>query len=56
MDDFAIGDTVEITGATMTGNVGAIVYLDSEREKYLVRVGGSTQNFFSADELRLFGS
>ncbi|WP_285136506.1 hypothetical protein [Microbacterium sp. lyk4-40-TSB-66] len=54
MDAFAIGDTVEITGPVMTGNVGTVVHLDTAREKYLVRVGGATQNYFPAEQLRLF--
>lgn len=32
MSDFAIGDTVQITGPTMTGNVGTVVSIDGKRE------------------------
>lgn len=53
-DAFTIGNTVEITGPVMTGDVGTVVHLDTQREKYLVRVGGATQNSFPAEQLRLF--
>ncbi|MFJ5985036.1 hypothetical protein [Lentzea sp. NPDC092896] len=54
MGDFKIGDTVQITGTTMTGNVGTVVHFDDEREKILVRITDVTQNYFSADELKAF--
>lgn len=54
MDDFSIGDTVQITGSTMTGNVGTVVSKDEKRSKYLVRVGSVTQNYFRAEELKKF--
>lgn len=54
MSEFAIGDTVQITGTVMTGNVGTIVSIDDKRAAYLVRVGAVTQNYFSADEITLF--
>ncbi|MEU8898635.1 hypothetical protein [Nocardia sp. NPDC048505] len=56
MADFKIGDTVRVVGSTMTGNVGTVVYLDSGTGKYLVRIGGATQNYFTVDELELFTS
>ncbi|MDU0326476.1 hypothetical protein RWH43_06845 [Microbacterium sp. KSW2-21] len=56
MDVFAIGDTVEISGPVMAGNIGTVVYLDEKRGKYLVRFGGVTQNYFSPADLRLFSS
>ncbi len=56
MSDFAIGDTVQVTGPTMTGNVGTVVSIDEKRGKYLVRITDVTQNYFTADELRLFSA
>lgn len=56
MAAFAVGDTVQITGAVMTGNVGTIVSFDGKRERYLVRVGAVTQNYFAEDDLTLFES
>ncbi|WP_169305781.1 KOW domain-containing RNA-binding protein [Renibacterium salmoninarum] len=56
MDNFKIGQTVKITGKTMTGNVGTVVHLDEKRGKYLVRITDVTQNYFDADELELFVS
>ena len=40
----------------MAGNVGTVVFIDDEREKYLVRFGAVTQNYFGADELKIFGA
>ncbi|WP_439656471.1 hypothetical protein ACSHWB_29130 [Lentzea sp. HUAS TT2] len=54
MGDFKIGDTVQVTGSTMTGNVGTVVHFDTEREKILVRITDQTQNYFTADELKRF--
>jgi transcription antitermination factor NusG len=56
MAEFKIGDTVHITGAVMTGNVGTVISIDEKREKYLVRISGVTQNYFGADELKHFVS
>ncbi|MET9230762.1 KOW motif-containing protein [Lentzea sp. NPDC003310] len=56
MGEFKIGDTVQITGATMTGNVGTVVHFDDDRGKILVRVTDQTQNYFSADELKKFSA
>ncbi|MFK0240533.1 MULTISPECIES: hypothetical protein [unclassified Microbacterium] len=56
MNDFAIGDTVQITGRTMTGNVGTVVSIDEKRGKYLVRITDVTQNYFTPDELKLFSA
>ena len=56
MGKFKVGDTVQITGTTMTGNVGTVVHLDKKREKYLVRVTDETQNYFTEDELEAFTS
>ncbi|MEV0251732.1 hypothetical protein AB0H76_34445 [Nocardia sp. NPDC050712] len=55
MDEFTIGETVRITGKTMTGNVGTVVHQGKDG-KYLVRVGAVTQNYFTADELEQFTS
>lgn len=49
-----IGDTVRITGSTMTGNVGTVVHLDEKRGKVLVRIDQQTQNYFTEDELEMF--
>ncbi|WP_448612597.1 hypothetical protein [Modestobacter sp. URMC 112] len=38
MADFTVGDTVPVTGTTMTGNVGTVVHIDGARGRYLVRV------------------
>lgn len=54
MDEFAIGDTVRVTGPTMTGNVGTVTHKDEKREKYLVLFTHVTQNWFPAEELELF--
>jgi len=54
MDEFKIGDTVQMTGPVMTGNVGTVVHLDEKRGKYLVRISGQTQNYFTAAELKIF--
>ncbi|MFJ6532352.1 hypothetical protein [Microbacterium sp. NPDC091662] len=56
MSDFAIGDTVQITGPTMTGNVGTVVSIDEKRGKYLVRITDVTQNYFTPDELKVFSA
>ncbi|EQM73230.1 MULTISPECIES: hypothetical protein [Microbacterium] len=56
MSDFAIGDTVQITGPTMTGNVGTVVSIDGKRGKYLVRITDVTQNYFTSEELKLFSA
>ncbi|WP_328457034.1 MULTISPECIES: hypothetical protein [unclassified Amycolatopsis] len=54
MAEFEIGETVRVTGKTMSGNVGTVVHFDSKRDKYLVRVSDVTQNYFSAAELERF--
>ncbi|WP_420112267.1 hypothetical protein [Pseudactinotalea sp.] len=54
MSEFKVGDTVQATGSVMTGNVGTVVWIDEERQKYLVRITDETQNYFSAAELKLF--
>ncbi|MBK1787435.1 hypothetical protein [Prauserella cavernicola] len=56
MDEYAVGDTVRITGSTMTGNVGTVVHIDAAREKYLVRVDAVTQNWFGAGDLERFSA
>lgn len=56
MKAFAVGDTVRIIGEVMTGNVGTVVSVDEDRDKYLVRISGVTQNYFSAGDLELFSS
>lgn len=54
MDEFTIGDTVQMTGRVMTGNVGIVVSIDTKREKYLVRITDLIQNYFPAADLKLF--
>lgn len=54
MSGFAVGNTVQITGTVMTGNVGTIISIDEKRKKYLVLVSPVTQNYFGADELKIF--
>ncbi|MBA8794745.1 hypothetical protein FHX74_002364 [Friedmanniella endophytica] len=56
MDTFTVGDTVQITGPTMTGNVGTVIWVDEKAERYLVRITPATQNYFTAAELELFRS
>jgi transcription antitermination factor NusG len=56
MQDFKIGDIVQITGSVMSGNVGTVVSIDEKREKYLVRISDVTQNYFASDELKRFSS
>lgn len=56
MERFKVGDTVQVTGTTMTGNVGTVVHLDKKRQKYLVRITDATQNYFTEDELKAFTS
>lgn len=51
---FGIGDTVQITGPVMTGNVGTVISIDEQRSKYLVLVTPVTQNYFPAAHLRIF--
>ncbi|MCR2824957.1 hypothetical protein [Microbacterium sp. zg.Y909] len=54
MQDFTVGDTVQATGSRMTGNVGTVIWIDEERERYLVLISPQTQNYFTADELRRY--
>lgn len=56
MDEYKIGDTVQVTGKIMPGSVGTVVHLDQKRQKYLVRITDETQNYYSAEELELFVS
>lgn len=56
LEEFKIGDTVQITGTSMTGNVGTVVHLDEKRQKYLVRIASGMQNYFTGDELKRFTS
>ncbi|MEW2462249.1 hypothetical protein [Microbacterium sp. K41] len=54
MNEFAIGDMVQITGSPMTGTVGTVVSFDEKRQRYLVRIDAMTQNYFTADDLTVF--
>jgi len=40
----------------MTGNVGTVIHIDKKNEKYLVRIGAVTQNYFTGEELEKFTS
>lgn len=51
---FSVGDTIQVTGKAMTGNVGTVVSHDDERDKYLVRIDTFTQNYFRPDDLEPF--
>lgn len=54
MGEFSIGDTVQVTGPVMTGNVGTVVHVDEKRGTYLVRITDETQNVFAPSDLHLF--
>lgn len=54
MDEFAIGDTVQVTGPVMTGNVGTVIHIDEKRGRYLVLISNVTQNYFTATELKQY--
>lgn len=54
MNEFKIGDVVQITGTIMPGSVGTVVSFDDKRDKYLVRITEAVQNYYTADELELF--
>jgi hypothetical protein len=45
MADSAVGDTVQVTGTTMTGDVGTAVHIDEARGTYLVRVSDTSQTY-----------
>lgn len=49
MNEFKIGDTVTVV---KTKWVGTIVFFDKKREKYLVRISGTQQMYYGADELK----
>lgn len=54
MEKFTVGQTVRITGKTMTGNVGTVIQVDAAHDRYLVRIGAVTQNYFTPNELEKF--
>ena len=54
MDEFKIGDTVQILTGPMQHSVGTVVYLYEAEKTYLVRVGGNMQQYYRADEIQLF--
>ena len=54
MDEFKVGDTVQILAGPMQHSVGTVVYLYEAEQKYLVRVGASMQQYYRADEIQLF--
>ncbi|QEV99789.1 hypothetical protein F6J84_06555 [Microbacterium caowuchunii] len=54
MDEFKVGNTVQVTGSVMTGNVGTVIWIDKKRERYLVLITPQTQNYFTASELKIY--
>ncbi|MGO1775587.1 MAG: hypothetical protein ACTHYY_09235, partial [Agrococcus casei] len=54
MDEFKVGDTVQILTGAMRHSVGTVVYLYEAEKTYLVRVGASMQQCYKPDEIRLF--
>lgn len=54
MSVFSTGDSVRITGPTMTGNIGTVIHHDAGHGLYLVRVDAVTQNYFQATDLEYF--
>lgn len=54
MSGFRVGDIVQAMGSRMTGNVGTVIWIDEKRGRYLVLISPQTQNYFTADELRLY--
>lgn len=54
MDDFSIGDTVQITTGPMEHSVGTVVYFYEKQGRYLVRVGASMQDYYAPDEIEFF--
>lgn len=56
MNEFAVGDTVRMTGKTMKGRVGWITSIDDTRDLYLVLVGNVTQICFRVEQLQKFES
>ena len=56
MADSAVGDTVQVTGTTMTGDVGTAVHIDEARGTYLVRVSDTSQTYVAAGAPEYFTS
>ena len=56
MADATVGDTVQVTGTTMTGDVGTAVHIDEARGTCLVRVSDTSHEYVAADELERFPS
>jgi len=54
VNEFKVGDTVQATGSRMAGNVGTVIWIDHKRARYLVLITPQTQNYFTADELKLY--
>ncbi|MGO1514974.1 hypothetical protein [Agrococcus casei] len=54
MDEFKVGDTVQILAGPMRHSVGTVVYVYEAEKTYLVRVGASMQQYYKPDEIRLF--
>ena len=55
MAQFKVGDTVQAIGSTMTGNIGTVIWIDENHARYLVLISPQTQNYFTAEELKLYG-
>ncbi len=56
MADSAVGDTVQVTGTTMTGDVGTAVHIDEARGTHLVRVSDTSQTYVAAGAPEYFTS
>jgi len=54
MQTFKVGDVVQLPQKPWQGVTGVVVFYDTKRDQYLVRVGASQQVYFKADEIKLF--
>ncbi|CAB4903432.1 unannotated protein [freshwater metagenome] len=53
VEDFQVGDTVQITRAVGGGQVGTVVWWYADREQWLVRIG-TAQDYYRPDEITHF--
>ncbi|WP_164508016.1 hypothetical protein [Lapidilactobacillus wuchangensis] len=51
MPTFKIGDLVQLPQKTWQNIIAVIVFYDAKHDRYLVRIGGSQQVYFTAAEL-----
>jgi len=54
MQTFKVGDIVQLPQKSWQGVTGVVVFYDTKRDQYLVRVGASQQVYFKAEEIKLF--